>query len=699
MSETLKTIGREFIRRPWWTVAFVAAIAASARFAGAFGHPVPWIFGDEFTFAEMARNFGDRAAFAVRDQPDYLSLVTTLLDAPGFALFADAESAYVWIKATNAIVMAAAAFPAYGLARMVLSVRLALLFTALVLAWPAFAYVHVVMTEPASFPAFLLAVWLLARAVERPSMGRQAAAFGAVALCIGVRLQLVVLLVAVPIVCIAAAFLGGERGPGRLRRLLKFGPTIAVSVGLPLAAIGIWTLRGRPIRSLLGGYQGNDPKRVDIGEMLPWLGHHVAVMGLALLFVPAAIGVSVLLRYMRRGGSPAETGVFSVILVVVPLVVVQVVAYASVYGLRVLERNMFVVEPLLLLCALAGICKFGYSRIVAVAAACGFAWAVFALPVTQLLRPPPFSDTFSLLALMSFADRLDVDPQTLLRVIALAAVAVTVALALTRTRAVVWAMGAVLLPALAWSSYEVTRLLHRYSTNVATVLVPRPFDWVDRAVGADARVALLWPADDTPTWVWEQEIWNRSIRSVVAIDGSLLETKRGSFSRGTGDYVPQTPEDVPPEDLVLAPSRWRLQGEPVAEARALAIGLTLWKINKPLRLTFLTTGVFADGWTGKTSEFFAYGCAGGAFRVSLWKGFGSVQRVTVTASGRPPVDLDLRSPRAKRFRFPATPDPATGTCKLTVDVKDSATGDEVSGNGDPRVLGVHIVAPTFEPRS
>lgn len=697
MNATVKEVARQVTRHPWMTVAFFAALAAWARFAGSLGNPVPWIFGDEFSFIEMARNVGNRGEFEIRDSPDYLSLVATLFQAPGFALFGDTESAYIWIKATNAIVMASAAFPAYGLARMILPVRLALVFAGLVLAWPAFAYVHVVMTEPFFLPAFLLGVWLIARAIERPTLRRQAAAMGAVAICVGVRLQLVVLLAVVPIACAVAAALGGERGPGRLQRFRTYWPMVGASVGLPIVAVLVSMIRGRPIRSLLGGYASNDPGRLDISAMLPWVGRHIAVVGLSVLFVPAAIGVAVLVRYVRRGGPPAETAVFSTVLAVVPLVLIQVVAYASVYGLRVLERNMFVVEPLLLLAALAGVWAFGYSRMVAVVAAGGFAVAAIALPVAELLRPPPFSDTFSLLTLMSSAQRLGIEPQTLLRACAFAALAITIALAVRQGRAVAWILSAAVLPALVWGSYEVTRQLRGYSRAVAATWTPKPFDWVDRAVGPNAHVALLWAPDDGPTWVWQQEIWNRSIKSVVAIDGSFLETKRGSFSRETGRYVPLTPGDVPPEDLVLAPARWQLEGDLLGEARASTIRLGLWKARQPLRLKFSSTGIFADGWTGKTTELFAYGCRQGTFRVGLRKGYGAVQRVTVAASGRPAVQLKLTSSRTQRLAFPARPDPATGTCRLTLNVQDTATGNRISGNGDPRVLGVNIVAPTFEP--
>ena len=476
---------------PWRTIAAFAAIAAYARFAGSLGHPVPWIFGDEFIYIENARTLAENGTFAVREQPLFLSLVTSLLDAPGFALFGDTDSAYVWIKLINSVVMASAAFPAYGLARMVVSARVAIAFAALVLAWPAYAYVHVVMTEPAYLPAVMLAVWLLARAVESPGIARQCAAMGGVALCLGVRLQLLVLLIAVPIICVVATVTGAVRGAGWVRRLVTFWPLIGFSVGLPVLAVVIQLIRGAPLKGLLGGYESNDAGRIDLVQMLPWLVRHVGVVALAVALVPVAFAIGTLARFLRRGGTPAQSGVMSVALVLVPLLVIQVATYASVYSLRVVERNLFVVEPLLLLIAFAGISALGVSRVVTVGAAVALGAAVLALPIAQLLRPPPFSDTFSLLAVMRFSDYLNISPASLVRAAAVVGVVLTIGAVFLHRRKLLIAIAATLLPLLAWSSFEVTRLVHAYSSNVANVLQPKPVDWIGHPKGRPDVSACL----------------------------------------------------------------------------------------------------------------------------------------------------------------------------------------------------------------
>jgi hypothetical protein len=60
------------------------------------------------------------------------------------------------------------------------------------------------------------------------------------------------------------------------------------------------------------------------------------------------------------------------------------------------------------------------------------------------------------------------------------------------------------------------------------------------------------------------------------------------------------------------------------------------------------------------------------------------------------MTVRIDNARPRRFAFPAAPDPATGTCTLRLDVTDAVSGNQLSGNGDPRVLGVHILSPSFD---
>ncbi len=83
----------------------------------------------------------------------------------------DVPTAYSLIKASNALIMAAAVFPAYGLARLVVTPRWALFAAAGTGISPALAYAPILVKEPTAYPACTLALLLIARFVARPSVG------------------------------------------------------------------------------------------------------------------------------------------------------------------------------------------------------------------------------------------------------------------------------------------------------------------------------------------------------------------------------------------------------------------------------------------------------------------------------------------------------------------------------------------------
>ena len=63
---------------------------------------------------------------------------------------------------------------------------------------PAFVFTGMLMTENAFFPAFVLATFLMALSLERPTLLRQGLLFAAIALACLVRVQAVVLFAMLP---------------------------------------------------------------------------------------------------------------------------------------------------------------------------------------------------------------------------------------------------------------------------------------------------------------------------------------------------------------------------------------------------------------------------------------------------------------------------------------------------------------------
>ena len=698
----IRQVLRAVDRSPLLVLLGLIVIAASARFILALGNPTPWIFTDEFIYSELSRSLADRGDLLIRDDRIYYSTITPLINAPGYLLGGTAV-AYDWIKGANAVVMASAALPAYGLARMALSKRLSLVFATLVLALPAFAYVGVVMTEPAFLPLALLFVWMLARAIQNPTIGRQALVIAVVALAVLTRLQGVVLLVAIPAAIAYVLLRGdGERAwrEAFTARLRGLWPLVALTVGLPILALLAQAVRSRDERGLLGGYREVETG-VSTESFIDWSTWHIAVIALAVGLVPFALAVATWGKFLfspfRDRG--VDAALIATLALTVPLLV-QVVVFAINHSDRVQERNLFYVEPLVILVALIGVAVYGMSRIVAVAASGLTALAVIDLPVDELLTPPPFSDTFALLSLLKLSEWLTLSVSTTALILALAGIAGTAVVAFLPRRAAIATLAGGTLVALVVGNLGVTPRLNDFAAATAASVAPEPREWVDSAAG-DEDVAFLWNSADDPKLVWESEFWNESIRSVVAVPGELpaIGVPRADIDPATGAFVPLRPgiDELPPESLVVTSDSWELVGEPVASARAQAATLVLWRIEGPPRLAGNASGLYQDGWTEPVIELRRFACEGGVFELPIGRGHGARQRLRISPSGGPERVEVLRRPAIEPLRIEVQPEAGTDVCTARVEVLDVATGAELGNPVDPRVLGARAAAPEFVP--
>src|SRR5207237_8609734 len=97
--------------------------------------------------------------------------------------------AYAAAKLLNAVVLSAAVFPAYWLARRVVRPSFALLTATAAVATPAMVYHGYLMSEALAYPVFLCAVAVIVRGVEKPSIAVPIVC----ALAIATRVQFLVL--------------------------------------------------------------------------------------------------------------------------------------------------------------------------------------------------------------------------------------------------------------------------------------------------------------------------------------------------------------------------------------------------------------------------------------------------------------------------------------------------------------------------
>ena len=181
----------------------------------------PWILIDEYVYSEMAKSFATSGHFFVRDAPSGINnVVYPALISPAW-LAHPMGTTYALAKVINVVVMTATAIPLYLWARKLVAPVFALVAVALTLLMPAFIYTGMLMTENAFLPAFVLATFAIALMLERPSLLRQLAAFGAILLAVAIRYQGLVLLAVLPVAILLKVLfeLRAERRP----RPLQFG--------------------------------------------------------------------------------------------------------------------------------------------------------------------------------------------------------------------------------------------------------------------------------------------------------------------------------------------------------------------------------------------------------------------------------------------------------------------------------------------
>jgi hypothetical protein len=193
---------------------------------------------------------------------------------------------------------------------------------------------------------------------------------------------------------------------------------------------------------------------------------------------------------------------------------------------------------------------------------------------------------------------------------------------------------------LAWSvTGELSASLGSNSFSRSAVATLRnPLDWVDqRTHGAGVTYIGQGVSDQTPEWLLE--FWNRSIKHVWSLDGTL----HGPGPSGSPDVANTTgllSSPDPPTPYVVEEEGVEVAGRVVATHAYRAGGhyrrWSLVKVDQPIRLQSATFGLYPDGWSGQYDT--AYnrysGGEGGKVHVTVsraeWGGPQGTSPVTVS---------------------------------------------------------------------
>ena len=582
-----------FARFQTATPLLIVYFALAALYAWqASRHPVPTIFTDELELTQLSRAIAETGEPARRGEPYGVATLVAYFLAPAWWL-ASTSTAYAATKLLLVLAMTATVFPAYALARLVVSRWYALAAAAGATAVPALAYSTIIVEEPLAYPMSTLTLWLVARALASPSWMRVAVAGAAAVAAALTRTQLVILLM---VLGLGLLWLGWESERVRAWRSewSRWDRVGAVTLVVG-AALGFGAFFGHystSWRNTTGFYK----ERI--------FDHGVWAMGalaIGIGIVPMLVGIAALARPRDEPRDP-KTRAFVVTSVAALAVFLGYAgikgAYIStVFATLVVERNVIYLGPVLYAATALAI-ERGVGRSWAIAGAAAF--TLFVVASTPLhLENYPYYEAHGL-SIAAFANRELSWPEGriengLLVVCGLAlAFVVTLRFLRRGSRAHRVLAGTAAVFVLAWTltaqvyAAEGERDL---STRVAQNL-PSPYDWVENETGGKSVVVVGQQVAD-PTNVWLTEFFNPSIRKMWSLDG----TAPGPGPILTPDLVAADGTLTPPPgtDYALGINGVELQAQ-LVERRGTT---TLYRLDGgPLKLGSAVTGLYSDGWIG-----------------------------------------------------------------------------------------------------
>ena len=599
MSVAAATIERGEERR----LALARALPLALLYGGLVGlyawqawvHRTPTLFTDELEFTQLSRSIAESGEPTLRGAPVGWVGLYTWLAAPLWWL-GDVGTAYGAIKLLGVLLMTAAVFPAYGLARLVVSPPWALAAAAGAGMAPALAYSPFLVEEPLAYPLSTLALWLTARWAARGSAAGLVLAAAACVLAALARTQLATLLAVLGLTALAVLWRSApaRRWWSRWTAWDWVGAaTLAVTAAVAAGAFAshrsfAWyvTTTFYKERMLEYGLWAFGALAVGVG-VLPF------VAGLAAL-VPARGA-----RWPRE--RVAFTTVAAAALASFAVYTAVKAAYLSTtLAVLVVERNLIYLVPVLF-AGTAVLLERREARPAAVAAAA--ALAVSLVLTTPLVQSYPYYEAQGL-SIAALANRLLEWPaeriERSLVAVALVAAALLLALVAVRVRPpLARALAAALMAvSLAWALTAEIYAANgeRRAADRLYATLPKPADWLDRLTGGERAVFLGQGVGSDASPIWSLEFWNRSLEQLWSLDGSAPGPGRVTTPDLAAPDGTLTPD--PEADWVVL-----LRGSGVDLALpgpATEVGIyAVLPLEGPLRLRQGTTGVSAsDGWMG-----------------------------------------------------------------------------------------------------
>ena len=549
------------------------------------------ILTDELEFSQISRAISEVGHPARRQEAYGFTSLAPWFTAP-FWWIQKVSTAYEAIKYFQALVMTLTIFPAYAIARRVVSKPWAVFAAVGTIAAPALSYSPILVEEPFAYPIAVTALWLIILAVEKPTVRTVAIATGGCIVGVLTRGQLTALLATLVISLAAVAWSSAP--------MQRWRATWTRRDRVGAAALGVGFVFF--LSSFLGKQSQN---YADVTAQ--WKGRIVEYGAWALGGFSIGVGiipVIALLSVPFLGGDERRKPGMRSFLLVAGSATAAFVWYAAIKGAYlstkgyggIIERNLIYLTPLAFVATAVILERARPSRWVIAGASTVVLGALVWTPLSRGIDQFPYYEAHGL-AILAFlnrewgwpADRIE----TAAWVSAIVGGVVLIAVSRLRQGAVGrWLPIGVALFLLAWNqTNEIYAAIgeHDFSRNVAANL-PKPADWIDQAI-APEKATILGQHIGDGRGIWDNEFWNRSVARVWSVDGSTPGPGRSvtpDLVKPDGTLWPR-----PPTPYVVEMNGVELVGKEVARNDQ---GAILVKLGDAFRLRWNADGIEPDGW-------------------------------------------------------------------------------------------------------
>jgi hypothetical protein len=458
------------------------------------------------------------------------------------------------------------------------------------------------------------------------------------------------------------------------------------------------------------------------GDMVRFALRSIGSLTIGVGVLPVIAGLVALKRSRGEPRSPerrAFASVFIAMLATFALYAAVKSAYVQTRGVtEFVERNLIYLAPLFFT-GMALVFERRRPAPVAVLVSTGF---VLLLVVTTPyhMDVSAFFDAPGLAVLSAFGRDFGLGPggaKALLIVLALGSAALLLFLRSGSRRAAGRVAIVAAVAVLAWNAYGEISFAHAAHKVASGELdnMPRPLDWIDRAVPSNANVTYLGQSIDDPYDVLQLEFWNRRLTRVWSSDASApgppvvpdFTTSDGQLEPAAGTEYMVADSGITPVGKVIARKR-HFGGRGVRT-------WTLVKLTPPLRLRRTIDGVYPDGWGAPNTALnqFSFGSSAPrtikvhVFRTGAARRYPATVRVTLgslvlagpTGARKPSIQnaISTRTIRVPNnldhtFELAAPPPPFRVETAVT-----PFPHDRNPIIGDPRDLGANVEYSISQP--